>query len=197
MSKVIGIDLGTVNSCVSIFEHGSYRIIENNEGSRTTPSIVTYLDNEVIVGAAAKRQAITNPANTVYEIKRLIGRKFADDDVQKSKNTLPYEIIEASNGDAWVKVNGKEISPQQVSAEILRKMKQTAESYLGYPVTDAVITVPAYFNDSQRQATKDAGTIAGLNVLRIINEPTSSALAFGLDKPSSKDNKVLIVDCGG
>lgn len=194
---VIGIDLGTTNSCVGIFENGTYRIIENSEGSRTTPSIVTYSNDEILVGPAAKRQSITNPKNTIYEIKRLIGRRFTDSEVQSAIKILPYKITEATNGDAWVDVEGKSLSPQQVSAEILRKMKKTAEDYLGYSVTDAVITVPAYFNDSQRQSTKDAGRIAGLNVLRIINEPTAAALAFGLDKPSSKDHRVLIADSGG
>ena len=194
---VIGIDLGTTNSCVGIFENGTYRIIENSEGSRTTPSIVTYSNDEILVGPAAKRQSITNPKNTIYEIKRLIGRRFTDSEVQSAIKILPYKITEATNGDAWVDVEGKSLSPQQVSAEILRKMKKTAEDYLGYSITDAVITVPAYFNDSQRQSTKDAGRIAGLNVLRIINEPTAAALAFGLDKPSSKDHRVLIADSGG
>ena len=198
MSKktVIGIDLGTGVSCVSVFDNGSYKIIENSEGSRTTPSIVTYTDTEILVGAAAKRQAITNPTNTIYEVKRLIGRKFNDAEVQNNIKSIPYKIIEADNGDAWVEINGKKLSPQQVSAEILRKMKSTAEEYLGYEVSEAVITVPAYFNNEQRQATKDAGTIAGLNVLRIINEPTAGALAFGLDKQSSKDRKVVIWDTG-
>ena len=194
---VIGIDLGTTNSCVSIFENGTYRIIENSEGSRTTPSIVTYSNDEILVGPAAKRQSITNPKNTIYEIKRLIGRRFNDSEVQSAIKILPYKITEATNGDAWVEVEGKSLSPQQVSAEILRKMKKTAEDYLGYSVTDAVVTVPAYFGDAERQATKDAGRIAGLNILRIINEPTAAALAFGLDKPSSKDHRVLIADAGG
>ena len=199
MSKktTIGIDLGTVNSCVAVYENGTYKVIENSEGARTTPSMVTYTGNEILVGSAAKRQAVTNPEHTVFEVKRLIGRKFKDADVQKSIKTLPYKIIEAENGDAWVEIDGKQLSPQQVSAEILRKMKKTAEDYLGYEVTNAVITVPAYFNDSQRQATKDAGKIAGLTVDRIINEPTASSLAFGLDKQSKSDRKVVIVDCGG
>lgn len=194
---VIGIDLGTTNSCVSIFENGTYRIIENSEGSRTTPSIVTYTTDEILVGPSAKRQSITNPKHTIYEIKRLIGRKFNDSEVQSAIKILPYKITEATNGDAWVEIEGKSLSPQQVSAEILRKMKKTAEEYLGYSVTDAIITVPAYFGDAERQATKDAGRIAGLNVLRIINEPTAAALAFGLDKPSNKDHRVLIADAGG
>jgi len=198
MSKntVIGIDLGTGVSCVSIYENGTYKIIENSEGSRTTPSIVTYTESEILVGASAKRQAVTNPTNTIYEVKRLIGRKFKDLEVQKTLKTTPYKIIEAENGDAWVEVNGTQMSPQQVSADILRKMKSTAEAYLGYEVTDAVITVPAYFNDAQRTSTKDAGRIAGLNVLRIINEPTAGSLAFGLDKQLSKDKKILIWDTG-
>jgi molecular chaperone DnaK len=197
MKKVtIGIDLGTGVSCVAVFENGTYKIIENSEGSRTTPSIVTYADNEILVGAAAKRQAVTNPTNTIYEVKRLIGRKFKDPEVQNSIKTLPYKVVEAENGDAWVEVNGVRLSPQQVSAEILRKMKKTAEEYLGYEVTNAVITVPAYFNDAQRAATKDSGRIAGLTVDRIINEPTAGSLAFGLDKQSTIDKKVLIWDTG-
>ena len=198
MSKktVIGIDLGTGVSCVSVFENGTYKIIENSEGSRTTPSIVTYTDTEILVGAAAKRLAVTNPTNTIYEVKRLIGRKFKDPEVQNTIKTIPYKIIEAENGDAWVEVNGKQLSPQQVSADILRKMKSTAEDYLGYEVTDAVITCPAYFNDQQRTATKDAGRIAGLNVLRIINEPTAGSLAFGVDKKLSQDKKIVIWDTG-
>ena len=198
MSKktVIGIDLGTGASCVSVFENGTYKIIENSEGARTTPSIVTYTDTEILVGAAAKRQAVTNPTNTIFEVKRLIGRKFKDPEVQNIIKTIPYKIIEAENGDAWVEVNGKQLSPQQVSADILRKMKSTAEDYLGYEVTDAVITCPAYFNDQQRTATKDAGRIAGLNVLRIINEPTAGSLAFGVDKKLSQDKKIVIWDTG-
>ena len=198
MSKktVIGIDLGTGVSCVSVFENGTYKIIENSEGARTTPSIVTYTDTEILVGAAAKRQAVTNPTNTIFEVKRLIGRKFKDPEVQNIIKTIPYKIIEAENGDAWVEVNGKQLSPQQVSADILRKMKSTAEDYLGYEVTDAVITCPAYFNDQQRTATKDAGRIAGLNVLRIINEPTAGSLAFGVDKKLSQDKKIVIWDTG-
>jgi molecular chaperone DnaK len=199
MSKnaVLGIDLGTSTSCVAIFENGAYKVIENSEGTRTTPSIVTYTDDEILVGASAKRQAVTNPKNTIYEVKRLIGRKFKDKEVQKDIKLVPYDIIEADNGDAWVKVNEQKLAPPQVSAEILRKMKKTAEEYLGYEVNRAVITVPAYFNDSQRQATKDAGTIAGLEVLRIINEPTAAALAFGVDKISKTDIKVAVFDTGG
>ena len=196
-STTIGIDLGTVNSCVAVYENGNYKIIENSEGNRTTPSIVAYTSGEVLVGASAKRQAITNPKNTIYEAKRLIGRRFDDAEVQKSIKTLPYGVVKAENGDAWVEANGEKLAPPQVSAEVLRKMKQTAEDYLGHTVTDAVITVPAYFNDSQRQATKDAGKIAGLNVLRIINEPTAAALAFGLDKEDKRDRKVAIWDTGG
>ena len=192
----IGIDLGTGVSCVSVYENGTYKIIENAEGSRTTPSIVTYTDTEILVGSAAKRQAITNPTNTIYEVKRLIGRKFKDTEVQSSIKTLPYKVVEAENGDAWVEINGKAVSPQQISADILRKMKKTAEDYLGYEVTNAVVTVPAYFNDSQRAATKDAGTIAGLSIDRIINEPTAGALAFGLDKQDKNDRKIVIWDTG-
>lgn len=200
MSKktaVIGIDLGTTNSCVSIFENGSAKIIENAEGSRTTPSIVAYNDNEIIVGAAAKRGAVTNPTKTLFDIKRLIGRKFSEKEVQRDIAIMPYKIVEADNGDAWVSVDSKDMAPPQVSAEILRKMKRTAEDYLGCEVTQAVITVPAYFNDSQRTATKDAGRIAGLEVLRIINEPTAAALAFSCDKDDKKDKKVVVFDCGG
>ncbi len=199
MGKIIGIDLGTTNSAVAVAEGDKVRVIENSEGARTTPSIVAYLENgEVLVGAPAKRQAVTNPANTLFAIKRLIGRRFDDREVQKDIKLMPYKIERASNGDAWVKVLGdKELAPQQVSAEILRKMKQTAEDYLGEPVTEAVITVPAYFNDSQRQATKDAGKIAGLNVRRIINEPTAAALAFGMDKGGSGDRKIAVYDLGG
>jgi len=194
---IIGIDLGTVNSCVAVSENGTYKIIENSEGARTTPSIVAYTNDEVLVGATAKRQAVTNPKNTIYEAKRLIGRVFNDPEVQKSLKTLPYTVVKADNGDAWIEAKGEKLAPPQVSAEVLRKMKKTAEDYLGTTVTDAVITVPAYFNDSQRQATKDAGKIAGLNVLRIINEPTAAALAFGLDKQDKKDRKVAIWDTGG
>lgn len=196
MSKVIGIDLGTTNSCVSIVEGGVPKVIENAEGSRTTPSIVAYSENETLVGQTAKRQSVTNPKNTLYALKRLIGRKFDDDVVQKDIKSSPFEIIKAKNGDAWVKAQGKEFAPQQISAEVLKKMKKSAEDYLGQKVTDAVITVPAYFNDSQRQATKDAGKIAGLNVLRIINEPTAAALAYGLDK-SGGEKKVAVYDLGG
>src|SRR5437868_6707539 len=183
MGKIIGIDLGTTNSCVAIMEGGQPKVIENAEGSRTTPSVVAYQeDGEVLVGAPARRQAITNPQNTIYAVKRLIGRKFDEAEVQKDIKLMPYRIVKASNGDAWVDIRGKKLAPPQISAEVLRKMKKTAEDYLGEPVTDAVITVPAYFNDSQRQATKDAGRIAGLDVKRIINEPTAAALAFGLDQ---------------
>ena len=198
MGKIIGIDLGTTNSCVSIMEGNTTRVIENAEGARTTPSIVAYLeDGEVLVGAPAKRQAVTNPKNTLFAIKRLIGRKFAEKEVQKDIDMLPFAIVAADNGDAWVEAQGKKLAPQQVSAEILRKMKKTAEDYLGEPVTEAVITVPAYFNDSQRQATKDAGRIAGLDVKRIINEPTAAALAFGLDKQDKADRKIVVYDLGG
>ena len=201
MAKVIGIDLGTTNSCVSVFEgNGKVRIIENAEGARTTPSIVAYTDDQTLVGAPAKRQAVTNSKNTIFAAKRLIGRRFDDSEVQKDLKVVPYEITKATNGDAWVKINGRDVSPQEVSAEILKKMKETAESYLGEKVTEAVITVPAYFNDSQRQATKDAGRIAGLDVKRIINEPTAAALAFGLDKVETKqdsERKVAIYDLGG
>lgn len=197
MSKIIGIDLGTTNSCVAIIENGTSKVIENSEGARTTPSIVAYTPEEIIVGASAKRQAVTNPKNTIYAAKRLIGRKFKEQAVQKDLDLMPYEIYEASNGDAWVRAQGKELAPPQISAEVLRKMKKTAEDYLGEPVTQAVITVPAYFNDSQRQATKDAGQIAGLEVLRIINEPTAAALAYGVDKTDKKDRKVAVYDLGG
>ena len=197
MSKTIGIDLGTTNSCVAVMEAGVAKIIENSEGSRTTPSIVAYANNETLAGQPAKRQAVTNSANTLFAIKRLIGRKFDDKEVQKDIKLAPYKIIKAKNGDAWVEVNGKALSPQEVSAQILRKLKKDAEAYLGETVTDAVITVPAYFNDSQRQATKDAGKIAGLNVKRIINEPTAAALAYGVDKNSKVDQKVAVYDLGG
>ncbi|MGI4778747.1 MAG: molecular chaperone DnaK [Janthinobacterium lividum] len=198
MGRIIGIDLGTTNSCVSIMEGNTTRVIENSEGARTTPSIVAYQeDGEVLVGASAKRQAVTNPKNTIYAVKRLIGRKFEEKEVQKDIDLMPYTITKADNGDAWVESRGKKLAPQQVSAEILRKMKKTAEDYLGEPVTDAVITVPAYFNDSQRQATKDAGRIAGLDVKRIINEPTAAALAFGLDKHDKADRKIAVYDLGG
>ena len=198
MGKIIGIDLGTTNSCVSIMEGNTTRVIENSEGARTTPSIVAYLENgEVLVGASAKRQAVTNPKNTLYAVKRLIGRKFTEKEVQKDIDLMPYSIVAADNGDAWVEVHGKKLSAQQVSADILRKMKKTAEDFLGEPVTEAVITVPAYFNDAQRQATKDAGRIAGLDVKRIINEPTAAALAFGLDKQDKRDRKIAVYDLGG
>ena len=197
MSKVIGIDLGTTNSCVAVIENGIPKVIENSEGARTTPSIVAYANDEVLVGASAKRQAVTNPKNTIYAAKRLIGRKFKEEAVQKDINLMPYTIVENSNGDAWVQVNDDKLAPPQISAEVLRKMKKTAEDYLGYEVTQAVITVPAYFNDSQRQATKDAGRIAGLEVLRIINEPTAAALAYGVDKQEKRDRKVAVYDLGG
>ena len=198
MGKIIGIDPGTTNSCVSVTEGNTTRVIENSEGARTTPSIVAYQeDGEVLVGASAKRQAVTNPKNTLYAIKRLIGRKFTEKEVQKDIDLMPYKITAADNGDAWVEVRGNKISAQQVSADILRKMKKTAEDYLGEPVTEAVITVPAYFNDAQRQATKDAGRIAGLDVKRIINEPTAAALAFGLDKQEKGDRKIAVYDLGG
>ena len=198
MAKVIGIDLGTTNSCLAISENGQTKVIENAEGARTTPSIVAYVDGgEILVGAPAKRQAVTNPRNTIYAVKRLIGRRFEDAEVQKDIDKLPFEIVKAPNGDAWVKVQDNELSPPQVSAEILRKMKQAAEAHLGEAVTEAVITVPAYFNDSQRQATKDAGRIAGLEVKRIINEPTAAALAFGMDKAAQGDRKIAVYDLGG
>ena len=197
MSKVIGIDLGTTNSCVAIPDGNTVKIIENSEGARTTPSIIAYLDDgEIVVGASAKRQAVTNPKNTLYAVKRLIGRRFEEKEVQKDIDLMPYSIVKADNGDAWVEVRGKKMAPPQVSAEVLRKMKKTAEDYLGEEVTEAVITVPAYFNDSQRQATKDAGRIAGLDVKRIINEPTAAALAFGLDKDGG-DRKIAVYDLGG
>ena len=197
MSKVIGIDLGTTNSCVAIMEGGKPRVIENSEGDRTTPSIVAFTkDNEVLVGQSAKRQAVTNPQNTTFAVKRLIGRRFEDDVVQKDIHMVPYKIVKADNGDAWVEVQGKKMAAQEISARVLMKMKKTAEDFLGTTVTDAVITVPAYFNDSQRQATKDAGRIAGLNVKRIINEPTAAALAYGLDKQGG-DRKIAVYDLGG
>src|SRR5512138_927923 len=197
MSKVIGIDLGTTNSCVAIMEGGKPRVIENSEGDRTTPSIVAFTkDNEVLVGQSAKRQAVTNPQNTLFAIKRLIGRRFQDDVVQKDVGMVPYQIVNADNGDAWVEAQGKKMAPPEISARVLMKMKKTAEDFLGEPVTEAVVTVPAYFNDSQRQATKDAGRIAGLNVKRIINEPTAAALAFGLDKKKG-DRKIAVYDLGG
>ncbi|MFM2449866.1 MAG: molecular chaperone DnaK [Pseudomonadota bacterium] len=198
MAKIIGIDLGTTNSCVSIMEGNTTRVIENSEGARTTPSIIAYQeDGEILVGASAKRQAVTNPRNTLYAVKRLIGRKFTEKEVQKDIDLMPYSIVAADNGDAWVEVRGKKLAPPQVSAEVLRKMKKTAEDYLGEAVTEAVITVPAYFNDAQRQATKDAGRIAGLDVKRIINEPTAAALAFGLDKTDKGDRKIAVYDLGG
>ena len=197
MGKIIGIDLGTTNSCVAIMESGKAKVIENSEGDRTTPSIVAYTkDNEILVGQSAKRQAVTNPENTLFAIKRLIGRKFQDDEVQKDINMVPYNIIKADNGDAWVEVNGKKMAPPEISAKVLQKMKKSAEDYLGEEVTEAVITVPAYFNDSQRQATKDAGKIAGLEVKRIINEPTAAALAYGMDKKRG-DQKLAVYDLGG
>ena len=198
MGKIIGIDLGTTNSCVAIMEGNTTRVIENSEGARTTPSIIAYQeDGEILVGASAKRQAVTNPRNTLYAVKRLIGRKFAEKEVQKDIDLMPYTIAKADNGDAWVEVRGNKLAPPQVSAEVLRKMKKTAEDYLGEAVTEAVITVPAYFNDAQRQATKDAGRIAGLDVKRIINEPTAAALAFGLDKTEKGDRKIAVYDLGG
>ncbi len=198
MAKIIGIDLGTTNSCVAIMEGGQPKVIENSEGARTTPSIIAYMeDGEILVGAPAKRQAVTNPRNTLYAVKRLIGRKFQEKEVQKDIGLMPYTIAKADNGDAWVEVRDMKLAPPQVSAEVLRKMKKTAEDYLGEEVTEAVITVPAYFNDSQRQATKDAGRIAGLEVKRIINEPTAAALAFGLDKAAGKDRKIAVYDLGG
>jgi molecular chaperone DnaK len=197
MGKIIGIDLGTTNSCVSVLEGGKPRVIENAEGGRTTPSIVAYTeDGEILVGQSAKRQAVTNPTNTLFAVKRLIGRRFEDDVVQKDISMVPYKIVKADNGDAWVQVKDNKMAPPQVSAEVLRKMKKTAEEYLGEPVTEAVITVPAYFNDSQRQATKDAGKIAGLEVKRIINEPTAAALAYGMDKAKG-DHTVAVYDLGG
>ena len=199
MAKIIGIDLGTTNSCVAIMEGSSTRVIENSEGDRTTPSIVAFTkDGEVLVGAPAKRQAVTNPKNTFYAVKRLIGRKFTDAEVQKDLDIVPYAIVKHDNGDAWVQTaDGKKMAPPEISAKVLMKMKKTAEDFLGEPVTEAVITVPAYFNDSQRQATKDAGRIAGLEVKRIINEPTAAALAYGLDKSAGKDRKIAVYDLGG
>ncbi|MBE9610361.1 molecular chaperone DnaK [Chitinilyticum piscinae] len=198
MGKIIGIDLGTTNSCVSVIENGQPKVIENAEGARTTPSIIAYQeDGEILVGAPAKRQAVTNPRNTLYAVKRLIGRRFEDKEVQKDIDLMPFAIVKADNGDAWVSVRDKKMAPPQISAEVLRKMKKTAEDYLGEEVTEAVITVPAYFNDSQRQATKDAGRIAGLEVKRIINEPTAAALAFGMDKMEKGDRKIAVYDLGG
>jgi molecular chaperone DnaK len=197
MAKIIGIDLGTTNSCVAVLENGVAKVIENSEGARTTPSIIAFTnDDEVLVGQSAKRQAVTNPKNTLFAIKRLIGRRFKDDVVQKDIKMVPYNIVEAGNGDAWVEVNGKKMAAPEISARVLMKLKKDAEAYLGEEVTEAVITVPAYFNDSQRQATKDAGRIAGLEVKRIINEPTASALAFGMDKPKG-DTKIAVYDLGG
>ncbi|GAB3663542.1 molecular chaperone DnaK [Ramlibacter alkalitolerans] len=198
MGKIIGIDLGTTNSCVAIMEGNNVKVIENSEGGRTTPSIVAYQeDGEILVGASGKRQAVTNPRHTFYAVKRLIGRKFTEKEVQKDIDLMPYKIVAADNGDAWIEERGKKLAPPQISAEVLRKMKKTAEDYLGEEVTEAVITVPAYFNDSQRQATKDAGRIAGLDVKRIINEPTAAALAFGLDKHGKGDRKIAVYDLGG
>ncbi|KAA0182093.1 molecular chaperone DnaK [Cupriavidus cauae] len=198
MGKIIGIDLGTTNSCVAIMEGNTPKVIENSEGARTTPSVIAYMeDGEILVGAPAKRQAVTNPRNTLYAVKRLIGRKFEEKEVQKDIGLMPYSIVKADNGDAWVSVRDQKLAPPQVSAEVLRKMKKTAEDYLGEPVTEAVITVPAYFNDAQRQATKDAGRIAGLEVKRIINEPTAAALAFGMDKNEKGDRKIAVYDLGG
>jgi len=198
MSKyILGIDLGTTNSCVAIIENGVAKVIENSEGARTTPSVVAYTDKEILVGASARRQAVTNPTNTIYASKRLIGRKFDEEAVQKDINHIPYKIIKADNGDAWVSAADQKLAPPQISAEVLRKMKKTAEDYLGHEVTEAVITVPAYFNDSQRQATKDAGRIAGLDVKRIINEPTAAALAYGMDKTDRGDSKIAVFDLGG
>src|SRR6476469_4451838 len=197
MSNIIGIDLGTTNSCVAIMEGGQPKVIENSEGARTTPSVVAYAeDGEILVGAPAKRQAVTNAKNTIFAVKRLIGRRFEEKEVQKDIDLMPYRIVRADNGDAWVEVRGKKISPPEVSAQVLIKMKKTAEDYLGESVTEAVITVPAYFNDSQRQATKDAGRIAGLEVKRIINEPTAAALAYGIDKKGG-DRKIAVYDLGG
>lgn len=197
MAKIIGIDLGTTNSCVAVMDGGEAKVIENSEGDRTTPSIIAYAsDGETLVGQPAKRQAVTNPSNTLFAIKRLIGRQFKDDVVQKDIKMVPYKIVQADNGDAWVEINGEKMSPPQISAQVLKKMKKTAEDYLGEPVTEAVVTVPAYFNDAQRQATKDAGRIAGLEVKRIINEPTAAALAYGMDKKGG-DSIVAVYDLGG
>ena len=197
MGRVIGIDLGTTNSCVAVMEGSTPKVIENSEGDRTTPSIVAFSkDDEVLVGQSAKRQAVTNPTNTLFAVKRLIGRRFEDDVVQRDIDMVPYSIVKADNGDAWVEANGKKMAPPEISARVLMKMKKTAEDYLGEPVTEAVVTVPAYFNDSQRQATKDAGKIAGLDVKRIINEPTAAALAYGMDKKRG-DKKIVVYDLGG
>ncbi|HQR96724.1 MAG TPA: Hsp70 family protein, partial [Thiotrichales bacterium] len=198
MAKIIGIDLGTTNSCVAVMDGGNVKVIENSEGARTTPSIVAFTnDDEVLVGETAKRQAITNPKNTMHAVKRLIGRKFTDKEVQRDIEMVPYSIVKADNGDAWVEAHGKKMAPPEISARVLMKMKKTAEDYLGETVTEAVITVPAYFNDAQRQATKDAGKIAGLEVKRIINEPTAAALAYGVDKKSISDSKIVVYDLGG
>jgi molecular chaperone DnaK len=197
MGKIIGIDLGTTNSCVAVMEGDNVKVIENVEGDRTTPSIIAYTgDGDVLVGQSAKRQSVTNPANTLFAIKRLIGRRYEDQVVAKDKDMVPYKIVKADNGDAWVEVNGRKMAPPEISAKVLQKMKKTAEDYLGHAVTEAVITVPAYFNDSQRQATKDAGRIAGLEVKRIINEPTAAALAYGMDKRRG-DQKIAVYDLGG
>ena len=197
MANIIGIDLGTTNSCVAVMEAGKAKVIENSEGDRTTPSVVAFSeDGEVLVGQSAKRQAVTNPHNTIFAVKRLVGRKFEDQLVQRDIDLMPYPIIKAKNGDAWVEAGGKQVAPPEISARVLHKMKQTAEDYLGTDVTEAVITVPAYFNDSQRQATKDAGKIAGLEVERIINEPTAAALAYGL-KGKKSGEKVAVFDLGG
>ncbi|HIF54648.1 MAG TPA: molecular chaperone DnaK, partial [Methylococcaceae bacterium] len=197
MAKIIGIDLGTTNSCVAVLENGAGRVIENSEGARTTPSIVAFTGNdEVLVGQSAKRQAVTNPENTLFAIKRLIGRRFKDDVVQKDIKMVPYNIVEADNGDAWVECHGNKMAAPEISSRILMKLKKDAEAFLGETVTEAVITVPAYFNDSQRQATKDAGRIAGLDVKRIINEPTAAALAYGMDKPKG-DSIIAVYDLGG
>ena len=197
MGKVIGIDLGTTNSCVAVMEGGKPRVIENSEGDRTTPSVIAFADDdEVLVGQSAKRQAVTNPKNTLFAVKRLIGRRFQEDEVQKDIKLVPYQIVKADNGDAWVEVKGRKMAPPEISARVLMKMKKTAEDYLGEEIKEAVITVPAYFNDSQRQATKDAGRIAGLEVKRIINEPTAAALAYGMDKKRG-DSKIVVYDLGG
>ena len=197
MGKVIGIDLGTTNSCVAVMEGGTPKVIENSEGDRTTPSIVAFTkDDQVLVGQSAKRQAVTNPSNTLFAVKRLIGRRFEDDVVQRDMDMVPYAIVKADNGDAWVEAHGKKMAPPEISARVLMKMKKTAEDYLGEDVTEAVVTVPAYFNDSQRQATKDAGKIAGLDVKRIINEPTAAALGYGMYKKRG-DQKLAVYDLGG
>ncbi|VDY36010.1 Heat shock protein 70 [Morganella morganii] len=197
MGKIIGIDLGTTNSCVAVMDGNQARVLENAEGDRTTPSIIAYTqDGEILVGQPAKRQAVTNPQNTLFAIKRLIGRRFDDEEVRRDMNIMPYKIVSSDNGDAWVEAKGQKMAPPQVSAEVLKKMKKTAEDYLGEPVTEAVITVPAYFNDAQRQATKDAGRIAGLDVKRIINEPTAAALAYGLDREVG-NRTIAVFDLGG